>query len=136
MARPRKPTTVLELTGAYRKDPQRRADRANEPESLGPIGAAPLHFSEELKAIWNELVALASPGVLTVSDRLTVEVTCRMVLRVRREDSAWGSADVNVLMRCLSLMGMTPTDRSKVSVPKKLEAQNTFAEIAADLRPN
>jgi hypothetical protein len=150
MARPRKPTAVLDLVGAFKKDPQRKAARVNEPQSCGPIGEPPLHFSEELKPLWKELVSLAPAGVLTVADRWTVEVACRMMLLLRQpptyqaddasgtlvERPAWGSAEVNALMRCLGSMGLTPVDRSKVSVPQKIEEQNTFASLAAEIRTN
>ncbi|MFT5394742.1 MAG: hypothetical protein ACI8PT_004954 [Gammaproteobacteria bacterium] len=36
--RPRKPTSILELSGAFKKDLQRRAARANEPKLIAEIG--------------------------------------------------------------------------------------------------
>jgi len=41
MARPRKPTNLLELTGAYHKNPQRRREREGEPIAPGPLGGPP-----------------------------------------------------------------------------------------------
>jgi hypothetical protein len=38
MGRPRKPTAALELSGAFKRNPQRRRDRADEPEVEGPVG--------------------------------------------------------------------------------------------------
>jgi hypothetical protein len=137
MARPRKPTAVLELTGAFKHDPKRNSARQNEPAPNGPIGDVPLHFDKKLTALWYELIATAPAGVLTRADRWTVEVACRMMRMVR--DGMFGAAEVNVLMRCLARMGLTPADRSHVAVPKQAEAQDEFSALAAEgkvLRPN
>ena len=41
MARPRKPTNILKLTGSAKKHPDRMRERENEPEEKDPIGKAP-----------------------------------------------------------------------------------------------
>jgi phage terminase small subunit len=136
MARPRKPTAVLELTGAFKKDPQRR--RENEPKPSGPLGEEPLHFDEELKAIWRELVVMVPAGVLTISDRWLVELACRTMQQVRKGTAL--AAERNLLLSCLSRMGLTPADRSKIAVPKEKEQIDELAQLAAEsrvlLKPN
>lgn len=42
MARPRKPTNVLELTGAFKKNPQRARQDA---EAAGELSAPPPHIN-------------------------------------------------------------------------------------------
>ena len=49
MSRARKPTALLELTGALRKDPQRYRDRANEPRPDTSIGEPPADFIRTLR---------------------------------------------------------------------------------------
>src|SRR5688500_1943592 len=41
MPRPRNPTGVLQLSGAFRKDPQRLAARAHEPQFMKGLGEPP-----------------------------------------------------------------------------------------------
>jgi hypothetical protein len=71
MGRPRKPTAVLELTGAFRKNPQRKR---TEPPTAGPLGDPPEHFTAEQAAVWHELASICPPGVLMRSDRVVVEI--------------------------------------------------------------
>ena len=130
MARPRKPTAVLELTGAFKKDPQRR--RKNEPKPGGPIGEPPPGFNAELKVIWRELVTAVPAGVLTISDRWLVELACRTMHDVRR--GAALASERNLLLSCLSRMGLTPADRSRIAVPKEKEEIDELAQLAAEAR--
>ena len=130
MARPRKPTAVLELTGAFKKDPQRQ--RENEPRPAGPLGEEPLHFDEELKAIWRELVEMVPARVLTISDRWLIELACRTMQQVRKGTAL--AAERNLLLSCLSRMGLTPADRAKIAVPKEKEELDEFAQLAAESR--
>ena len=66
MARPRKPTAVLELTGAFRKDPQRRR---NEPGYSPGVPDQPPGMSEAARKIWDSLVdELVGSGVLRTID--------------------------------------------------------------------
>ena len=71
MARPRKPTAIMELVGAYRKNPQRRPQ--NEPEPRGPFpDDPPGHLPPELKAAWQAIVDVVPVGVLQASDIFVV----------------------------------------------------------------
>ena len=149
MPRPRKPTAALELSGAFAKNPQRKGARANEPKPEGEIGAPPGYFDKDTAAIWHEYVAEAAPGVLTVSDRKVLELTCRLTRKMRvapgrmtRWLSALGEAltqlgvgetlvrdmkndlragigmsaqEQALLKQCLTSLGFTPADRSKVN---------------------
>lgn len=130
MARPRTPTTVLELTGAYVKDPQRRRD--HEPAANGPLGEPPASFEadEELLETWYELVELVPANVLARADRWTVELACRMMRLLRK--GYFKAAELNILLSCLSRMGLTPADRSKIAVPKPTEELDELAQLAAE----
>ena len=113
MARPRKPTRVLELSGAFKQHPERR--RAAEPQPTGPIGEPPARLYTKAIPFWDEIVTQCAPGVLTVADRWAVELASRIMLKV-----AIGSVkgcELGVLRSLLSSMGMTPADRTRLSIP-------------------
>lgn len=115
MARPRTPTNVLELRGAYVKNPQRK--RKAEPKPTAGIGL----FSEgptDLAAIWNEVVAQTVPGVMTVSDRLALELVCRLLAEIRQHPGELSVGKVTALCNLLGRFGLTPADRSKVAAPE------------------
>lgn len=56
MGRPRKPTKILELSGAFKKDPQRKEARASEP--VFPSGAIepPDWLDMDAREIWSQVV--------------------------------------------------------------------------------
>ena len=124
MARPRKPTRILELNGAFKMHPGRRRDR--EPQPAGPLGIPPGRMNADEVALWNEIEASCAPGVLKVSDRWSVEIAAKLMLRVT-QGTAKGS-HLTVLRSLLAAMGMTPGDRSKLSVPTETPL-NRFLEL-------
>ena len=75
MARPRKPSNVLELRGAFNKNPNRK--RPNEPKPIGTVGDYSLG-SVEPAEIWEELKAACPQNVLTQSDRLAFEIAVEL----------------------------------------------------------
>jgi len=119
MGRPRKPAALQELTGAYKKNPQRRRV---EPVPTGPLGDPPERLSKEEKSAWHELVAIAPPGVLKNADRMVVELASRLLARVWKEGiggrSGLAPGELSMLEKLLSKMGMSPADRSKVDFTK------------------
>lgn len=116
MARPSKPTAVLELVGAYKKNPQRK--RKNEPKPTQGIGT----FSEgptSLTEIWDEVVAQVVPGVLTISDRLALELVCRLLAEIRMHPEEISVGKVTALCNLLGRFGLTPADRAKITIPEE-----------------
>ena len=63
-----KPTEILELNGAFKKNPKRR--RPVGPKSKDGIGEPPAHLDATEKQIWAELIQNAPQGVLTSADRV------------------------------------------------------------------
>src|SRR5688572_24240769 len=55
VARPRTPTAVLELKGAFKKDPKRKKAREGEPVVEAPIGVPPKHIGEVAKSVWRRV---------------------------------------------------------------------------------
>lgn len=118
MARPPKPTKVLELVGAYKKNPQRK--RKSEPKPTQGIGA----FSEgptALADVWDEVVAQVVPGVLTISDRLALELVCRLLAEIRLKPDEISVGKVTALANLLGRFGLTPADRAKIAIPEEEE---------------
>ena len=132
MGRNRTPTAVLELTGAFKKHPDRKRARSSEPVGSGPVGDPPKRFDAELRAIWFEITDMIPAGVLAKSDRLALEIACRLVRKVFKDTI--NGAELSTLNSLLARLGMTPADRSKVSVPKQPEEQDEIAALAAEIR--
>lgn len=114
MPRPRTPTALLEASGQLAHDPKRHAHRANEPQPTEPLGKAPNHLCASQKRIWKELAAIAPAGVLTNADRWIVETTVILMTKIR--SGSFTSTDIGQLRTCLASLGLTPADRSRVSV--------------------
>lgn len=127
MGRPRKPAQVLELSGAFRKNPARRRERAAELAIKPGIGDPPSDWvtgaehNERLKSLlrlWNEIVAQDVLRVLNVSHRALVETTCYLMYKIRRASAGYGKANSGDFARVtanLASMGMTPVDSPRVA---------------------
>lgn len=124
MARPRKPTHLLRLSGQLNRRPARYADRRNEPAITDPIGPAPDNLSPAETVVWDEL---AGYGVwLTAGDRLMLEIAVRLFHQFRAGDTR----NASKLITALSKLGFNPTDRSKVNAPGgRDEPEDPFTEF-------
>lgn len=63
MARPRKPTNLLAINGAYSKNPARAKEREGEPEPSGGLGEPPVRWQPHPRAA--EAAALFAEGKST-----------------------------------------------------------------------
>ena len=146
MARHPLPTAKHAESGAFDHDPQRAEARENEPIPPGPLGEPPERWrilassaeSDEARILavlqteaWHELELNVAKNVLTISDRVLVEVYCSLVAR-HRAGQILKAAEYNLLLSCLARMGMTPSDRSRLNVPtdEKEAAGDTFSRLA------
>ena len=111
----RKPTKILELKGAYKRNPSRR--RGAEPTPSAPLGPPPPHLDDDTKAVWQELVEILPPGVLWSSDRVMLEIASCLLVEYRRDPAGFQTSRLSQLRGCLGSLGLSPADRSKVSVP-------------------
>lgn len=128
MARPRKPTNILQLAGAFKKDPQRFAARSSEPKPSGPIGAAPDWLNDTERTCWQWIVDRCPAGVLSNADEGAVELAASMRAQVitRQADGE----DRRLLKALYTELGMTPASRSRVSAKKSDDGpKNDFAAI-------
>jgi hypothetical protein len=140
MARHAQPREIAELKGADRKNPQRY--RGEVPKSGLPIGNAPDHLSDGAKKCWFELETYASPGVLTGSDRIALELASVLLAKQRRwieppegiaveeiwKFMAFSNGELNALVGLLARLGMTPSDRQKFGIGDK-DKENSFDEF-------
>ena len=113
----RKPTEVLERTGAFKINPSRGRARAAEPKPGGDLGEPPDHLAKEVKAAWRYLAGLLPEGVAKDMDRAAMEEMA--MLRVICQSSRATAAERTLYKSYLSLFGMTPADRSRVKVDQK-----------------
>lgn len=128
MGRPRKPTNILNLTGAFDKNPARRKARANEPKDLGELGDPPQRLNAEQLKAWNEIVENAAYGVLTKSDRHSLEITAVLLAEFWETGALMTGTHLNILNTSLGKMGLNPSDRSRVTVQQQKE-ENPFAKF-------
>lgn len=120
--RPPKPTALLLLTGADKKNPQRMKDRAAEPQPPAiPVGDPPADFmiqspdvgyqrAERMRAIWFECLEMW-PWV-TYSDRFTLESICR--LKVKERIGTISTGELASLARFVSSVGGDGTGRARL----------------------
>lgn len=131
MARNRTPSNILELRGAFDKNPQRRRE---EPKVDSDLGQPPEHFDDARKAAWAEVVDMAPEGVLTKADRLAVEMLADLMVRYRASmqgGDKFTSADRRDMLAVLARFGMTAADRSRVAAPKEKEETGDLFDFLA-----
>lgn len=120
--RPRTPAKILELKGAWKKDPQRRRS------SVGGSGEfnrqPPSYMPQECVRAWNFIVEQVPPGVLTASDYASVEIMARL------QSQIWmtGSLDsIKELRQWFGQYGMTASAREKIAAKGVEQTGNPFA---------
>lgn len=119
----RKPAALQELTGAWRKDPQRRR---TEPTPHGPIGSPPKQSALTFEQAWRYLVKCAPEGVLADRDRVWLEVAAHLLVQFRADPANMHPAKLSRLTACLSALGLSPADASRVVVAPAKPQHNDF----------
>jgi hypothetical protein len=110
----RKPTAVLEASGAFQHDPKRRRD--HEPDTGRGVGPPPDWLTEGERQAWDQLVADTAAGVWQSSDKAFLEQLARMLAKSREGPEVFGTKSMTLFVSMLARAGMTPADRSKVYV--------------------
>ena len=109
MARPRTPTRILALRGAFRKDPQREHARDGEPMPKAGIGKPPKTLSPGALEAWRQLVDNAPAGSLGDADRAYLEVAAELLALKRLVGvAAMSSAKLSRLEVMLGKLGLRP----------------------------
>jgi len=127
MPAPRKPTQILSLTGRLAHDKKRYRNRKDEPTENGPLGDPAPHLPPTERELWKEIAGLLVPGVALASDRLAFEGLVRMAAKLR--DNTIGVGERTQLFKMFERFGMTPADRSRVSVAGQGGKKNPFAGL-------
>ena len=130
MAPPRKPTNVLALTGAFKRNPKRGSARANEPEPVGDVGDAPAHLNASERACWVAIAGMCHENSLCRADRLIIEHAARILSALR---ASTDYADTKMMVRfetVLGKLGLTPADRSRVQIGTRQKVMNPFEKFS------
>src|SRR6266436_1734039 len=109
-------TDVLKTRGSFVKHPERERARIAEPKPSGDLGPPPTHLNARQKKTWRELEQIIPPGVAASSDRWTVELLVCLMEKCRSGQAKAG--ETKQIESLLSKMGMTASDRSRVSAGK------------------
>lgn len=123
MGAPRKPTVLKEIQGSAKQHPGRL--NKNEPLPVRGIGPAHKSLGEFEKEIWDEIVGISYAGVLGEADRLALEMMCRLTADMRLDYSEFSAAKMTQLSQLCGRFGMTPSDRTKIVIPKA-DKKNTY----------
>ena len=120
MGRPRIPLNIIKMRGGDKHDPARFKDRQNEmqPESLGRV---PTNLEPEYKSIWKEIVGALPDNTIGKTDRIALETLCKLTHQMRTDFENMDTAKLTRLETLLGKFCMTPSDRSKITVPPKKE---------------
>jgi len=126
MARPRTPTNVLKMKGAFDKNPLRE----REDPDTDKLKGCPLHLSATQREIWKEITKAAPRNVITEADRFALEICCALLDQFRIDPVEFTAAKLVRLEALLGKFGMTPSDRAKVAGPaKKKPGGNPFGAL-------
>lgn len=124
MPAPRVPRDKLMAKGSMIKNPKLFAGRT-EP-SVTPLGKPSPHLNAMQRTAW---VAFQSEiPWLAESDRAIMEVACHVRAKLL-EGMDMPMAALTVLRQCLSCMGATPADRSRIVVRDEDEPADPAAEF-------
>ena len=123
MPNPKKPQALRELHGTSGRNKQR--DVENPAVATRGIGPPANVLTESQKLIWDEIVGVSYAGVMGEADRIALELMCRLVEEMRTNFTEMTASKLSQLNSILSKFGMTPSDRSKINVPKT-EKKNSF----------
>ena len=118
MARPKKPSNILKLKGAFKKNPNR--ENTDEPEVAAAFPSKPpCHLNKDEIEVWNEIVSIAPAGVLTGADVITVEMIACLLVEYRRDREEFPPAKLTRLSGELKSIGLNPSGRAGLHVVKK-----------------
>ncbi|KAA3639438.1 MAG: hypothetical protein DWP95_10355 [Proteobacteria bacterium] len=122
----KKPTAILELNNAFKKNPDRA--RPNEPKTE-LLGKPPTYFKAKQKKIWNEIKSNCAEGVLQQSDALAVEALVHLLEEFRDCPRVFQASKMTQMQGILKQLGMTPCARASVVVPKKEDKKSKFKDM-------
>ena len=120
MGAPKKPSALKVLQGTDQRNKTRM--NPNEPVPVRGIGPANSTLTEYEREIWDEVVGISYRGVLGEADRIALEMMCRLIAEMRLNFEEMTAAKITQLSQLISKFGMTPSDRTKIVIPKEQNA--------------
>jgi len=126
MGAPRKPTAIKEVQGTHKRNKTRI--NPNEPKPERGIGEPHKSLTEYEQSIWDEVVGIYYADVLGEADRIALEMMCRLIAEMRLNFEEMTAAKITQLSQLAGRFGMTPSDRTKISIPTKKKS-NPFESI-------
>lgn len=138
--RPRKPAKVLEMSGAYRKNPARRRARAAELTISALLGEPPAEWTARAQAeprfqslleTWRQVVRQDVLHVLNASHWLLVKNVCLLQYKIDRALLGYGKAssgDYSTLRGYLAAIGQTPADSARVAEAVRLPDRSAVGQ--------
>ena len=123
MANPRTPKAVARITGADRLHPGRHAGRT-EP-ATAPLGDMPEGMTPDEQEAWQALSD--DMPWLRRSDRGILRLAARLSVLAQQPGCTLGT--FTQLRLCLSSMGGTPVDRSKIAADGDYDSDDPAAEF-------
>ena len=147
----RKPSKILEFSGAFKKNPARGRARANEPKYTGGIGEPPDWLDAHALEEWRRVTPhLDFAGVCAPVENTALAAYCLAVSHLRKaqaeifrdgvtimtESGLKKHPAVGIVKDCQATIrqfsaefGITPASRSKVQAAPKEETKNEFAAV-------
>ena len=120
MGRHRKPIELARLSGADKKNPQRYGGEV--PKADQSFGDYLAIRSTDPAECWREISEQCIPGVLTMADRIILEITSNLLAEYRRDPEGFAIGKYRHLVGCFGRLGMSPSDRTKLGVTKPSDA--------------
>jgi len=117
MGAPRKPTALKQIEGTDKRNKTRM--NPDEPTPARGIGPSHDSLTEYEREIWDEVVGISYRGVLGEADRIALEMMCRLIAEMRLDFTEMTAAKITQLSQLLGRFGMTPSDRTKIVIPKE-----------------
>ena len=117
MGAPKKPSALKAVQGTDKRNKTRM--NPNEPTPVRGIGPSHSSLNEFEHAIWDEVVGISYRGVLGEADRIALEMMCRLIAEMRMNFEEMTAAKITQLSQLLGRFGMTPSDRTKIVIPKE-----------------
>lgn len=122
----RKPQALREIEGTAKDHPGRQnKDQPSPARGIGPANKTLSGYEQE---IWDEVVGISYRGVLGEADRIALEMMCRLIAEMRLDFVEMTAAKITQLSQLIGRFGMTPSDRTKIVVPKEQNV-NPFSEM-------
>lgn len=117
MGRQHVPTKVLDLSGAFKKHPERA--RPNEPTVETKFDkSAPAHLDAHEQRCWDEIVKQIPAGVLSSSDLLSLEVCAKLLAEWREDSRGMATARIARMTNEMGKFGLNPSARASLTVEK------------------